>query len=295
MDNKTFGACLVLSTFAAMVLLPVAGMAQEPAAGKVERLSVRVGDRDRSYARYVPAKARPGQPLVIALHGSSATGEAMRRETGFGFEKLANQHGFVVAYPDGFLLSWNDCRKHNQSPARAWNFDDVGFLRQLIRAAVAEHGSDPARVFLFGFSGGAHMAYRMAWEAPLDIAAIAAVGGNLPMPDALTCGPNGKTPRVVMIKGRADELDLYDGGPHPASGNVLSAHESAAAFAKQNGLLEPTAEVDAGRKTRLLAWPKSGRPLVALYSVEGLGHVVPIEGRDEVDGVALAWKFFTAP
>lgn len=295
MNTRAFRVWMALLAGAVLFMLPASGTAQAPAKGKVEALTLRVGDLDRSYLRYVPANVKAGQPLVIALHGTFGTGEGMRHETDFGFEKLADQQGFVVAYPDGVMSSWNDCRKLNAAPARVRNVDDVGFLRQVIGAAVADHGSDPAKVFLFGFSGGAHMAYRMAWEAPKDVAAIAAVAGNLPPPNALACESNGKTPRVLMLKGRADTGDPYDGGPHPLSGTVLSAPQSATAFAKQNGLPETAAEGDAGPKTKFLAWPANGRPLVALYSVDGLGHMVPVEWRDKVDGVALAWNFFTAP
>lgn len=291
MNGKTSGACVALLAWAAIVVLPAAGLAQAGEKGKVEAMTLRIGDVDRSFLRYVPVRVKVGQPLVVVLHGTFGNGQAMRHETDFGFERLADQHGFVVLYPDALMSSWNDCRQPNSGR----KLDDVGFLRQAIRSAVAEYGSDPTNVFLFGFSGGAHMAYRMAWEAPQDIAAIAAVAGNLPPPKALTCVAAGKTPRVLMVKGKADTGDPYDGGPHALSGSVLSARQSAAAFAQQNGLLEPAAEIDAGPGTRFLAWPASGRPQVALYSVDGLAHMVPVGWRDKVDGTDLAWKFFTAP
>lgn len=291
LNSKRSAACMALLAWAAIAVLPAAGSAQAAGPGKVEAMTLRIGDVERSFVRYVPVGTKVGQPLVVVLHGTFGNGQAMRHDTDFGFERLADQHGFVVLYPDALMSSWNDCRQPNSGR----KLDDVGFLRQAIRSAVAEYGSDPANVFLFGFSGGAHMAYRMAWEAPQDIAAIAAVAGNLPPPNALTCVAAGKTPRVLMVKGRADTGDPYDGGPHALSGSVLSARQSAAAFAQQNGLLEPAAEVDAGPGTRLLAWPASGRPQVALYSVDGLAHMVPVGWRDKADGVALAWKFFTAP
>lgn len=287
-------ALVIAAAYLAVLLLPASGVAQPQAGGNVQKLTVRVSDRDRNYVRYVPDNVKPGQPLVIVLHGTFGNGYGMRQDTDYGFEKLANQHGFVVVYPDGVRSAWNDCRKYNRASARIMNIDDVGFLREVIRAEVAHNGTDPAKIFLFGFSGGAHMAYRMAWEAPQEIAAIATVGGNLPPPEALTCMSNGKTPRVLMIKGRADD-DPYGGGPHPVSGSVLSAPASAAAFAKQNGVGEGAEEADAAPGMKFLAWPATGRPIVALYSIDGLGHKVPIASRDQHDGPALAWKFFTAP
>lgn len=288
-------ACALPLGLAALLGLPAFVQAQPAATGKVERLAVRVGDAERHYLRYVPARVAPGQPLVVLLHGTFMTGENMRYETDRGFEKLADEQGFIVAYPDARHLAWNDCRKLNNTLARIYNTDDVAFIRTVIAAAVADHGSDPAKVFLFGFSGGGHMAYRMAWEAPGEIAAIATVAANLPPRDAVTCASNAPMPRALLIKGTADSGDPYDGGPHPLSGSVLSARASAAALAAQNGLGAPEAEVEPEPRVKLQAWRKGGRPIVALYSIEGLPHMVPVAWRDKVDGVTLAWKFFTAP
>lgn len=280
---------------AALLCLPLPAPAQPASGGKIESMSVRVGDADRSYLRYVPAKVAAGQPLVIVLHGTFMTGDGMRYATERGFEKLADEQGFVVAYPDASELAWNDCRKLNNTLARVRNIDDVAFLRSVIAGAAADHGSDRAKVYLFGFSGGGHMAYRMASEAPAEIAAIATVAANLPPPDAVSCAPSTPTPRTLLIKGMADSGDPYDGGPHPLSGTVLSARASVAMLAAQNGLGQPEAEVTAAPGLKLQTWNKGGRPVVALYSVEGLPHMVPVAWRDKVDGVALAWKFFTAP
>ncbi len=235
-------------------------MAQGPAPERVQKLALRVGEHDRTYLLYVPASVKRGQPLVIALHGTFGNGEAMRHDSAFAFEELANQHGFVVAYPDAVMNAWNDCRTKNETLARAQNVDDVAFLRAVIRSAVAQYGSDPGRVFLFGFSGGAHMGYRMAWEAAQDIAAVAAVGGNLPPADGISCRSNGKTPRVLMIKGKSDTGDPYHGGPHGISGTVISAQASAATFAAQNGLIDPSAEAELSPAVSFISWPASGRP-----------------------------------
>jgi polyhydroxybutyrate depolymerase len=67
----------------------------------VEYDSIRVGGLVRSYAFYAPANLVAGAPLVLALHGSMGNAERMRRATGYGFERLADRHGFVVACPQG--------------------------------------------------------------------------------------------------------------------------------------------------------------------------------------------------
>lgn len=65
-------------------------------------------------------------------------GARMRLCTGYEFDCLADQHGFVVIYPDGYRRNWNDCRKYATFPAKRENIDDIGFIRTLIARASIE-------------------------------------------------------------------------------------------------------------------------------------------------------------
>lgn len=260
-NRRLIRACLTNLFWVAIFSIPSLAVAQSPGTGRIEKVAVRVANLDRSYWKYVPPKSVPARPLVIVLHGTFMNGEGMREETAYGFERLADEDGFIVAYPDALKLAWNDCRKHNTAPARAENIDDVGLLREVIRAAVADHGVDRTKVFVFGFLGGGHLAYRMAWEAPTEIAGVATVGANLPPPEAVTCASGGKTPPILLFKGKADSGDPYQGGPHPVSGSVMSAHATAAAFARQNTLGAPDPETEPAPNVKLVTWRGQGRPV----------------------------------
>jgi polyhydroxybutyrate depolymerase len=98
----------------------------------VQHATMRVGDRERSYLAYVPARLPSGAALVIVLHGSGMDGAKMRAWTGYEFDHMADQQGFVVLYPDGYKHNWNDCRKNATFPAKVENIDDMGFIRALI-------------------------------------------------------------------------------------------------------------------------------------------------------------------
>lgn len=277
--------------------------------GKIQEVQVRVGDRERSYATYLPAGLAPGRALVIVLHGTNMTGQRMRRATGWIFEALADRHGFAVAYPDAHQGSWHDCRKDVSSSARFTNVDDVGFLRALIRSFASELKIDPRKVYLFGFSGGGHMAYRMAFEAPSEIAAVAAVAANLPPPESLSCANDGTTPRVMLVNGTADQINPHEGGAHQAGGSVISSRATAVTFARRNNLSDPpTAKViqssskEDPPSVQLLAWYRGGQPIVALYSVDGGGHAIPqpvfrfpdhLGVTGQFDSPSAAWAFFS--
>jgi polyhydroxybutyrate depolymerase len=77
--------------------------------GTVTAGSIVINGRKRTYQAYVPKGLAPGAPLVLAIHGSGENGTAMRIETGYAFERLADERGFAVVYPDGQNGHWNTC------------------------------------------------------------------------------------------------------------------------------------------------------------------------------------------
>ena len=66
------------------------------------------GGKRRSWLAYVPAAKLERPALVLVMHGSRGNGERMRNATRFSFDVLAERHGFVVVYPDGYENHWND-------------------------------------------------------------------------------------------------------------------------------------------------------------------------------------------
>lgn len=195
--------------------LTVAGCQQHhrrdpgPAPGTVER-TVTVDGVARTYRVHVPAGLAGRAPLVVVLHGGGG-GNGAQVEQQTGFTATADQHGFVVTYPNGTgrtrLLTWNagTCCGY----ARDQRVDDVRFLHAMLDALAAEFRVDPARVYVTGFSNGAMMAYRLGCELTDRIAAIAPVSGAL---NTEPCTPSRPLP-VLHIHGTADQHVPIAGGP----------------------------------------------------------------------------------
>jgi hypothetical protein len=120
----------------------------QPLGAKIRQSTVRVGGGVRSYLIYIPANLPQQSALVIVLLGSGMDGARMRLCTGYEFDCLADRHGFVVLYPDGYRGNWKDCRKYAPFPAKRENIDDMRFIRTLIARTSQEHAIDEKQVKL---------------------------------------------------------------------------------------------------------------------------------------------------
>lgn len=280
--------------------------------GQLTRRKMETGGRERTYLLYVPRGLQKRAALVVAMHGSAGNGAQMRSVTGYGFDRLADEHGFAVTYPDGFEGYWNACNIAGDYRANELDIDDVGFLTALADDLVAEIGVDPTRVFATGISRGAHMAFRLALEAPSHFRAVAAVAANVPTPDNFKCRPAGQgTSSVLVMNGTEDPLNPFDGGEVKlygfiARGTVLSSRQSARYFASLNSIASVPETKDipiagGGRVERVL-WRNSSKTEVELVVVHGGGHVIPqpywrfprILGPTpkQPNGIEVIWDFF---
>src|ERR1700692_2165594 len=281
----------------------------------IQRVTLHVGDRDRTYLTYVPAQLSKDAPLVIVLHGSFMDGEMMRKWTGYEFDRWGDRENFGVVYPDGNKHNWNDCQKEATFPAKLENIDDMGFIHTLIARMAQEHGIDTKHVFALGYSNGAQMAFRLAIERPDEVAAVAALGANLPTPDTSSCPQRGRTARVMLANGTLDPINPYEGGKVTIfgfgyRGTALCSRASADQLAQRNGITTAPAATQLPHLHEKdptsvdgLTWSSGDRtPIVVLYTVHGGGHVVPppvflyprMLGKTsgDLDGASSALRFF---
>jgi len=170
--------------------------------------SVAIGGQRRSYLVHVPSGPPvSGRAVLLVLHGRRLTVPEMRRLT--HFDAVADRRGFIVVYPEGHKLSWNDGRGY--SPAALDGIDDVGYIRNLIDRVVVRTGADKGRVAVVGLSNGAVMCHRLGLELSDRITAIAAVSGL--MPGRLASLTPTHAVSALLIHGTEDPVAPIDGGP----------------------------------------------------------------------------------
>ena len=280
--------------------------------GQLTEATIQVGGLERTYLTYVPRGLRKEAPLVVVMHGSGEDSARMRIATGYGFERLADERGFAVVYPNGYEGYWNACNVVGDYSANKLNVDDVGFLTAMVGKLIAEIGVDPGRVYATGISRGGHMAFRLALEAPSRFRAVAAVAANVPVPENFKCKPAGQGSSSVMImNGTKDPLNPFDGGEVKLfglfrRGRVRSSRESGQYFADLNNIINPPEtiqmQVKDGVQVQQVLWRTDPKLEVELVAIRGGGHVIPqpywryprILGPTpkEPNGPGLIWAFF---
>ena len=133
------------------------------------------------YFVYTPTTYRSGTavPLLVMLHGCTQTAEDFA--TGTRMNQLAEQHGFIVVYPQ-------QTRKANQT--RCWNWFRsahqfrnrgepamIAHIVQAIRQDTSQWTIDSNQIYVVGVSAGASMAIILGATYPDIFAAIGVHSG----------------------------------------------------------------------------------------------------------------------
>jgi poly(hydroxyalkanoate) depolymerase family esterase len=269
-----------------------------------------------SYGLYVPSgHALDGMPLVVMLHGCKQSIDEFAEGTRMNL--LADRYGFAVVYPEQskhahahLCWHWYDFSDHaGGAEARA--------VVSLVDALVATYEFDAGRVYLAGLSAGAGLASLLAVHYPNRFAAVAlhsgpAFGEARSGIVAMDVMRRGTRHEPVGLIDAAVDLKSYPGMPaiifHGDADHVVSpenAEQLAVQFARLNGLVDAegarrSGEIREERKAGVVTRDhvKSGRRVVRLCRVQGLGHAwsggddaVPFHSSKGPDASALAWEF----
>lgn len=264
-----------------LIVLTLAYPARAAAAGEDLRETLTYAEVERAYELHLPADydGETPLPLVIALHPTASSGKAMAALT--GLSTTADVHGFIVAYPDTYGLTWNEGRDELEGNNLDALTDDVGFIAALIDHLAEDYAVDTARVAITGMGNGGLFAYRLACEIPERLQSVIVVGSLMWAYHRDNCPSNPQAPvNILMIHGTNDAFYKNEdhfyihpilGGPRR---DILGVTSTLAVWTGRNGCHENVADDNSIRFTDC---PAGGQ--VAFYNIMGGGHSWPRLGH----------------
>jgi polyhydroxybutyrate depolymerase len=172
-------------------------------------------DITRQYKVHVPPGYDPEvpTPVVFCFHGLGQNA-VMFCVDGSGMVSKADEAGFIVVMPNGYMNSWNAGACCLADPA----LDDVALVRAIFEEVSTHVNIDLDRVYATGLSNGGFMSYRLACEASDLFAAVAPGAGALTTnqlgwgnaaSDFAECAPS-EPVSVLDLHGTADSIVPYE-------------------------------------------------------------------------------------
>jgi poly(hydroxyalkanoate) depolymerase family esterase len=229
----------------------------------------------RDYRLFVPQVACAPHGLVLMLHGCTQT--AADFAAGTGMNRVAQEHGLLVAYPE-------QTGSHNS--ANCWNWFQPGdqrrgagepaILAALTKSLMAEFGLSHDQVFVAGLSAGGAMAAVMAEAYPELFSAAGihsglAVGAASDVMGAFSAMRSGGSARSHVTPGARTIVfhGTADATVHPSNAaHIVAAHDLPMSAKRAHG-----ADRKGGRAyTRSVHAAPGGAPGVEVWMIDGAGH-----------------------
>lgn len=251
--------------------------------------------------KHVPTGLPAGAPLVVALHGCTQTAAAYEAT---GWTALANLLKFAVVYPEQpSANNQNACFNWFEPGDITRGQGEALSIKQMVDRMKADHGVDPARVFVTGLSAGAAMTHVMAATYP-DVFAAGAVMAGVPykcattMTDAFSCMAPGKdlSPAAWrdLVRGA---FSTYTGAYprmslwHGTEDYVVKPTNLVEGLQQWTAVhgIDATADVTetvAGYPHKVYR-DAAGRALVETYEVTGMGHGTPVDPAFKFPGTTV--------
>lgn len=185
----------------------------------------------RSFILHIPSSytGEAPVPFIIDFHPLGGTGS--QEQQGSGYQRIADQEGIPIAFPDGLDNAWNvgPCCTNSR------DVDDVGFALAIVDTVATDACIDLKRVYSVGFSMGGGMSHHLACNAADTFAAVAPAAFDLLIPEEEPCDPS-RPISSLTFRGTQDTTAPFDGGPGPSGrATFLGAYDGFAAWRELNG------------------------------------------------------------
>ena len=265
------------------------------------KCEIRSDNLPRDFFVYIPEKYGTGEgpaPLILSLHGYTST--ARTNLSYSGFQRLADEEGFLIVYPQGTILPTTQETHWNVG---GWTVgsetDDVVFIGELLDHLEKNLSIDRTRIYSTGMSNGGFMSYELACQISERIAAIASVTGSMTPQTYTNCAPTRSVP-VLQIHGLQDFVVPYAG-----NGIMTPIDEVIRYWSKQNNCSQrpetfqiPDSTGDGFGGNRKIFGRCDSDTTVELITLEAMSHEWPIANSSyrshDLDAATEIWEFLSS-
>lgn len=257
--------------------------------------TITIDGLERNYLLYLPDNLPPNAPLVMVFHGYSGT--AAYANSYFNMEKLANENGFAVVYPEGTIDQVNNhFWQVGYKSHRELKVDDVSFVTQLASFLQEKYTLDESNTFIVGFSNGGDLCNKLICERPELFKAAAPIISCM-MKEMYESCTNVAGKPIFMLNGTEDDITFWAGdmedkqgyGPYHSTPTMLELR------VEQNQAVLSSTETLTGNQDNddtsitIEKYQGSNDHQVWMYQVNGGGHGHP----DYLDLQTHVWDFFS--
>lgn len=252
----------------------------------------------RAYKVYVPAgTSDTPRPMMVMLHGCTQSADDFA--AGTQMNRLADEHGFMVVYPE---------QASHANASKCWNWfkpqDQVrgvgepSLIAGIVREVAGRHGADPRRIYVAGLSAGAAMAVVLGETYPELFAGVGAHSGlpygsahdipsalatmkggrsgmpslkNLPGAAATPCKKAVQAVPLIVFHGDRDHTVQQTNGAHIVQ-QACDAHGAQAGNAHLDVSTQSGVASGGRRFSRTVYADSKGQARIESWTLHGAGH-----------------------
>ena len=240
---------------------------------------------DSIYPYSYKRSAEDALPLLMVFHGFGMTAEQQLAMA--DFTSLAQQHQFIVVYPQGALLDgsphWNAALAGGDNKS---SVDDFGFISALLQHLQQQYSIDSRKVYATGYSNGGFFAFALACLYNEQYAAIATMSSTMLDSTLSNCSPTHAT--SVMVWHDSQDTTVTTSGS-----DGYASIESVLEYWKNYNQTQQNQTYTHNNVTQQIASAGINDSEVQLLQTSGQGHVWIDSQINQQSTNELIWQFLS--